>query len=69
MTQDILKTFQEAYRNLELLPLSQQKALDNFRVDYGGEVIEELEQLVKIALMAMAKLFLQDIEVVVSLHY
>lgn len=44
---ELLKSFQEAYRNLELLPLLEQKELDRFRVDYGNEVIEELEQLVE----------------------
>lgn len=47
MSGDLLKVFQEAYRNLELLPLLDQKDLDRFRVDYGNEVIEELEQLVE----------------------
>ena len=47
MSEDLLKSFQEAYRNLELLPLLEQKDLDRFRVDYGEEVIEELEQLVE----------------------
>ena len=47
MSKDLLKSFQEAYRNLELLPLSQQKDLNQFRVNYGGETIEELEQLVE----------------------
>ena len=45
MSGDLLKSFQEAYRNLELLPLVEEKALQRFRVDYGGETIEELEQL------------------------
>lgn len=47
MSGDLLHTFQEAYRNLEILPLLEQKELDNFRVDYGIEVIEQLEQLVE----------------------
>ncbi|MEH1961239.1 MAG: ATP-binding protein [Nostoc sp.] len=47
MSEELLKSFQKAYRNLELLPLLQEKELDQFRVDYGGEVIEELEQLVE----------------------
>ena len=47
MSGDLLSTFQEAYRNLELLPLLNQKDLDRFRVDYGNEIIEELEQLVE----------------------
>jgi energy-coupling factor transporter ATP-binding protein EcfA2 len=47
MSKDLLKSFQEAYRNLELLPLVEPNDLDKFRVDYGNEVIEELEQLVE----------------------
>jgi nucleoside-triphosphatase THEP1 len=47
MSENLLKEFQEAYRNLELMPLIEQKDLDKFRVDYGNEVIEELEQLVE----------------------
>lgn len=47
MAGEQLKAFQEAYRNLELLPLVDQKELDQFRVDYGNEVIAELEQLVE----------------------
>ncbi|BAZ28727.1 AAA ATPase [Cylindrospermum sp. NIES-4074] len=47
MSEDLLKAFQQAYRNLELLPLIEQNDLDQFRVDYGNEVIEELEQLVE----------------------
>ena len=35
MSEDLLKSFQEAYRNLELLPLLEPKDLDRFRVDYG----------------------------------
>ncbi|WGV24960.1 ATP-binding protein [Halotia branconii] len=47
MSKDLLKSFQEAYRNLELLPLSQEKDLKQFRVEYGGDTIDELEQLVE----------------------
>lgn len=47
MADELLKAFQEAYRNLDLLPLIEQKDLERFRVDYGNEVIEELEQLVE----------------------
>lgn len=47
MSSDLLTIFRQAYQNLELLPLIQQKELDLFRVDYGGEIIEELEQLVE----------------------
>ena len=45
MSRDLLKSFQEAYRNLELLPLVEEKDLQQFRVDYGAETIAELEQL------------------------
>lgn len=45
MSEELLKSFQKAYRNLELLPLVEEKDLQQFRVDYGGETIEELEQL------------------------
>ena len=45
MSGDLLKSFQEAYRNLELLPLVEERDLQQFRVDYGEETIEELEQL------------------------
>jgi hypothetical protein len=47
MADELLKAFQEAYRNLELLPLLEQNDLKRFRVDYGNDVIEELEQLVE----------------------
>jgi nucleoside-triphosphatase THEP1 len=47
MSPDLLKSFQTAYRNLELLPLSQEKELKQFRVEYGGDTIAELEQLVE----------------------
>jgi energy-coupling factor transporter ATP-binding protein EcfA2 len=47
MSQELLKSFQQAYRNLELLPLIQQKDLDRFRVNFSEDTIEELEQLVE----------------------
>jgi AAA ATPase domain len=47
MADSLLTLFQTAYRNLDLLPLLDQKDLDRFRVEYGGEVIEELVQLVE----------------------
>jgi predicted AAA+ superfamily ATPase len=45
--QNLLESFREAYRNLELLPLVHPKELQQLKVDYGDEIIEELEQLVK----------------------
>lgn len=47
MPNELLESFREAYRNLELLPLLEQKELAKFKVEYGTEVIEELEQLVE----------------------
>ncbi|MGD1702652.1 P-loop NTPase fold protein [Dapis sp. BLCC M229] len=43
----LLESFREAYRNLELLPLLTETALKKFWVEYGTETIEELEQLVE----------------------
>ena len=47
MSSNLLESFRDAYKNLDLLPLLEQNDLKRFRVDYGGEVIEELEQLVE----------------------
>lgn len=33
MSNDLLKNFQEAYRNLELMPLLEERDLQRFRVD------------------------------------
>ncbi len=44
---ELLESFREAYRNLELLPLLTETALKKFWVEYGTETIEELEQLVE----------------------
>ncbi|MFZ1026834.1 MAG: ATP-binding protein [Limnoraphis robusta] len=44
---ELLETFREAYRNLELLPLLTEKERNQFRVEYGQETLEELEQLVE----------------------
>ncbi len=44
---ELLESFREAYRNLELLPLLTERALEKFWVEYGTETIEELEQLVE----------------------
>jgi energy-coupling factor transporter ATP-binding protein EcfA2 len=43
----LLESFQEAYKNLDLLPLVTEKELNTLRVEYGRETIEELEQLVE----------------------
>ncbi|NRB07629.1 MAG: hypothetical protein HRU34_10585 [Richelia sp.] len=44
---NLLSSFQEAYRNLELLPLIEEKGLKQFRVEYGEDIIDELIQLVE----------------------
>lgn len=44
---ELLESFREAYRNLELLPLLTDKELRQFRVEYGTDTIAELEQLVE----------------------
>ncbi len=43
----LLESFREAYRNLELLPLLTETALKKFWVEYGTNTIAELEQLVE----------------------
>jgi hypothetical protein len=43
----LLQTFQAAYRNLELQPLMTPRELDQLRVSYGDQVIEELVQLIE----------------------
>ncbi|TRU67223.1 MAG: ATP-binding protein [Microcystis aeruginosa Ma_QC_Ch_20071001_M135] len=47
MVSPLLEPFREAYRNLELLPLRSDKELQRFAVEYGTEIIDELEQLVE----------------------
>lgn len=47
MSGDRLTTFQTAYRNLDLLPLIDPNDLVRFRVEYGADVIAELQQLVE----------------------
>ncbi|MBE9177429.1 ATP-binding protein [Oculatella sp. LEGE 06141] len=43
----LLEPFREAYRNLDLLPLLDPQELGKFRVEYGADVLAELEQLVE----------------------
>jgi hypothetical protein len=47
VSQNLTQKFQKAYRNLDLLPLIEQEQLDEFRVEYGQTVLEELQQLVE----------------------
>ena len=44
---NLLESFREAYGNLDLLPLLGPNELDKFQVDYGVEVLEDLQQLVE----------------------
>jgi energy-coupling factor transporter ATP-binding protein EcfA2 len=46
-SKDLLALFRQAYKNLEILPLLKQEDLDNFRVNYGTEALEKLEQQVE----------------------
>ncbi|MEM1169610.1 MAG: P-loop NTPase fold protein [Cyanobacteria bacterium P01_H01_bin.35] len=43
----LLESFREAYRNMQLLPLLEESELKKFWVEYGTETMEELEQLVE----------------------
>ncbi|NER22475.1 MAG: ATP-binding protein [Symploca sp. SIO1B1] len=47
MSKDLLAAFREAYGNLKLQPLLEPRELERFRVDYGSQVIADLEQLVE----------------------
>ncbi len=46
MTIDRLESFRTAFQNLDVVPLVTPEQLDRFRVEYGTEIIIELEQLV-----------------------
>lgn len=45
MNNNLLKLFRNAYRNLELQPLLDQRELDKFRVHYSDDVMAELQQV------------------------
>ena len=47
MSNDLLISFKEAYKNLDLLPLIDEKDLKKFRVNYGENIIAELQQLIE----------------------
>ncbi|MEH2365041.1 ATP-binding protein [Nostoc sp.] len=47
MSQDLLNSFQEAYSNLELFPLMERNEMERFRVEYGDDLIADLNQLVE----------------------
>ena len=47
MSNDRLKSFRTAFQNLQLLPLTTPEQLNKFHVEYGTEILEELEHLVE----------------------
>ncbi len=47
MPSQLLKPFQKAYGNLDLLPLLTEKDLKTLGVEYGTQIVEELEQLIE----------------------
>lgn len=47
MTANRLESFREAYRNLDLQPLLNPNELIKFRLEYGTDVLLELQQLIE----------------------
>jgi hypothetical protein len=47
MTNSRIESFQTAFQNLQLLPLVTVEQLNKFHVEYGTEILEELEHLVE----------------------
>jgi len=47
MTNNRLESFQTAFQNLPLLPLTTPDQLNKFHVEYGTEILEELDHLVE----------------------
>ena len=47
MENTLLLEFQQAYRNLTFLPLLKEEDINRFGVEYGTQVIEELQQLIE----------------------
>ena len=47
MTNERLESFRTAFRNLQLLPLVTPEQLNKFHVEYGTEILEELDHLVE----------------------
>jgi AAA+ ATPase superfamily predicted ATPase len=46
MTANQIQLFQQAFRNLQLQPLVKPEEIANFRVEYGDDWLDELEQMV-----------------------
>jgi len=47
MTNNRLESFRKAFQNLPLLPLTTPEQLNKFHVEYGTEILEELDHLVE----------------------
>jgi hypothetical protein len=47
MTNNRLESFRTAFQNLQLLPLTTADQLNKFHVEYGTEILEELDHLVE----------------------
>ena len=47
MTNNRLESFRTAFQNLYLLPLTTPEQLNKFHVEYGTEILEELDHLVE----------------------
>jgi nucleoside-triphosphatase THEP1 len=46
MTANRIEAFQTAFRNLQLQPLIEPEEISNFRVEYGDEWLDDLEQMI-----------------------
>lgn len=47
MNRPLLETYREAYRNLDLFPLFTKEEIEKFRVEYGGDTLARLEQVLE----------------------
>jgi nucleoside-triphosphatase THEP1 len=47
MSEELLQQFKQAYVNLELVPLLTEKEINQFKVEYAEDVLDELVQLVE----------------------
>ena len=67
MTANRIEVFQQAFRNLQLQPLIKPEEIAEFRVEYGDEWLDELEQIVLDCSDYNNQLFFLVIAVVVNL--
>ncbi|WP_448571327.1 P-loop NTPase fold protein [Trichothermofontia sp.] len=47
MNRPLLEIYREAYRNLDLFPLFTKEEIEKFRVEYGGDTLARLEQVLE----------------------